>query len=187
VEINIARVPRRERGMTPYECMLSESQERMLIVAKRGREQEVLEIFRRWDLDAAVIGKVTSTGKLTVLDDGRVAAELPIDPLTAGAPLYDRPIAQPEALEGLRAFDPLSVPAPKDLGEALLRILSQPTIASKQWVYEQYDHMVRLGAVLRPGRGDAAVGRRAGFDRAPPPLVACHARLPLLEPLRGPA
>src|SRR5499433_1210423 len=112
IEIDVSRVPRREKGMTPYECMLSESQERMLIVAKSGREQEVIDIFRKWDLDAAVIGKVTSTGELTVLDDGRVAAELPIEPLTAGAPVYDRPIAQPESLEALRAFDPLSVAAP---------------------------------------------------------------------------
>jgi len=185
IELDVARVPRRERGMTPYDCMLSESQERMLIVAKRGREQEVLEIFRRWDLDAAVIGKVTSTGKLTVLDDGRVAAELPIEPLTTGAPVYDRPIAQPESVEALRSFDPLSVPAPKDLGEALLRLLSQPTIASKQWVYQQYDHMVRLGGVLRPGCGDAAVVRVECSNRALAISVDCNARFVLLDPFEG--
>src|SRR6266852_5750657 len=132
IEIDVARVPRREREMTPYECMLSESQERMLIVAKRGREQEVIDLFRKWDLEAVVIGKVTATGKITVLDNARVAGELPIEPLTSGAPLYDRPVARPESFDALHSFDPLSVPAPKDLGDGLLKLLSQPTSGSKE-------------------------------------------------------
>jgi len=185
IEIDVARVPRREREMTPYECMLSESQERMLIVAKRGREQEVLEIFRKWDLDAVVIGKVTGTGNLTVLDGGRAVAELPIEPLTSGAPLYDRPLARPESLEALRAFDPLSVPAPGDLGDALLKLLSQPTIGSKEWVFEQYDHTVRLGGALLPGRGDAAVVRVEGTQRALAVAVDCNARFVFLDPYEG--
>jgi phosphoribosylformylglycinamidine synthase len=185
IEIDVACVPRREKGMTPYECMLSESQERMLIVAKRGRENEVIEIFCKWDLDAAVIGKVTSTGKIVVLEDARVAAELPIEPLTAGAPLYDRPVARPESLDALLAFDPLSVDAPRDLGDALLKLLAQPTIASKEWVFEQYDHMVRLGGVVLPGQGDAAVVRVEGSTRALALAVDCNSRYVFLDPFEG--
>ena len=185
IEIDVARVPRREREMTPYECMLSESQERMLIVAKRGREQEVIDLFRKWDLEAVVIGKVTATGKITVLDNARVAGELPIEPLTSGAPLYDRPVARPESFDALHSFDPLSVPAPKDLGDALLRLLSQPTIGSKEWVFEQYDHTVRLGGALLPGRGDAAVVRVEGSNRALALAVDCNARFVFLDPYEG--
>ncbi len=185
IEIDVARVPRREKGMTPYECMLSESQERMLIVAKRGREHEVIEIFRKWDLDAEVIGKVTSTGKIVVLESDRVAAELPIEPLTAEAPVYDRPVARPEWLDALQSFDPLSVAAPGDLGDALLKLLAQPTIASKEWVFEQYDHSVRLGGVLLPGRGDAAVVRVEGSKRALALSVDCNSRFVFLDPFEG--
>jgi len=185
IEIDVSRVPRREKGMTPYECMLSESQERMLIVAKSGREQEVIDIFRKWDLDAAVIGKVTAAGKIVVREGDRVAAELPIEPLTEGAPRYDRPVARPAWLGALQSFDPLSVPAPKDLGDALLKLLARPTIGSKEWVYEQYDHMVRLGGVLLPGRGDAAVIRVECSNRALALSVDCNSRFVFLDPFEG--
>src|SRR4051812_1690668 len=156
IEIDVGKVPRRETGMTPYEIMLSESQERMVAVAKAGREQEVLDIFHKWDLDAAVIGRVTDTGHVVILDDGKTVADLPVKPLTDGAPIYDRPIKRPEWLDALQAFDPLSVPAPKDLGAALSELIARPTIASKEWVYRQYDHQVRLGGVVLPGAADAA-------------------------------
>ena len=185
IELDVALVPRRETGMSPYECMLSESQERMLLVAKRGRERDVLDIFAKWDLDAVVIGRVTDSGELTVLDAGSTVAQLPIEPLTAGAPLYDRPTRPPAWLEDLLGFDPLSVPAPKDLGEALLKLLSQPTVASKQWVYAQYDHTVRLGGVLRPGRGDAAVVRVECSARGLALAVDCNSRFVLLDPYEG--
>src|SRR5260370_10715615 len=105
IEIDVAKVPRREEGMTPYECMLSESQERMLIVANRGREPEVLEIFRKWDLDVAVIGQVTGSGRIRVLGRGKVVAGLPITPPAPGAPVSDRPLAPTRSLAELMAFD----------------------------------------------------------------------------------
>jgi len=185
IEIDVALVPRREEGMTPYECMLSESQERMLIVARRGREPEVLDVFRKWDLDAAVIGRVTDSGRIVVLEAGKPVADLPIAPLTDGAPVYDRPTARPPWLEALRQLDPLRLPAPKDLGEALLKLLSQPTIASKEWVFEQYDHTVRLGGALLPGRGDAAVVRVETTRKGLALAVDCNARYVFLDPYEG--
>jgi phosphoribosylformylglycinamidine synthase len=185
IEIDVAKVPRRESGMTPYEIMLSESQERMLIVAKRGREQEIIDIFQKWDLDVAVIGKVTDTGKVRILEGGTVVADLPVEPLTDGAPLYDRPLARPKELDGLQAFDVLSLPAPKDLGKALLSLLKSPTVANKEWVYRQYDHMVRLGAVVRPGAGDAAVVRVEGGQKGLALSVDCNARFVFLDPFEG--
>ena len=112
--------------MTPYEIMLSESQERMLIVAKRGREDEVLRIFHKWDLDAAVIGRVTDDGRVRILDGGKEVANLPVTPLTDGAPVYDRPTRRPAEQDALQAFDPLSVPPGRDHGEALLALLARP-------------------------------------------------------------
>jgi len=185
IEIDVAKVPRREEGMTPYECMLSESQERMLIVAKRGREQEVLEIFRKWDLDVAVIGQVTGSGRIRVLESGKVVADLPIAPLTEGAPVYDRPLARPRSLDELQRFDPLSLGPPKDLAEALLKLLSSPTISSKEAIYTQYDHMVRLGGVLLPGKGDAAVVRIEGSRKALALSVDCNSRFVSLDPYEG--
>src|SRR5439155_116743 len=185
IELDVAKVPRREEGMTPYEVMLSESQERMVIVAKQGREQEVLDIFHKWDLDAAVIGRVTGDGRVRILDAGELVADLPVKPLTDAAPLYDRPTARPKELDALVAFDPLSLPPPKDLGEALLKLLSRPTIASKEWVFEQYDHMVRLGGALLPGRGDAAVVRIETSEKGLALASDCNGRLCFLDPYEG--
>jgi len=185
IEIDIALVPRREEGMTPYEVMLSESQERMLIVAKRGREEEVLRIFHKWDLDAAVIGKVTDSGRHVVLERGKVVSDLPVGPLTDGAPVYDRPVKRPAEQDALAAFDPLSLPAPGDLGEALLGLLARPTIASKEWVFQQYDHSVRLGGVVKPGKGDAAVVRVECGEKGLALAVDCNARMVFLDPYEG--
>jgi phosphoribosylformylglycinamidine synthase len=185
IEIDVAKVPRREEGMTPYEVMLSESQERMLIVAKRGREDEVLRIFHKWDLDAAVIGRVTDDGRVRILDAGKEVANLPVSPLTDGAPLYDRPTRRPPEQDALQQFDPLLVPSGKDHGETLLALLARPTIASKEWLIRQYDHTVRLGAVVRPGPADAAVVRVERSQKGLALAVDCNARFVQLDPFEG--
>ena len=184
IEIDVAKVPRREEGMTPYEVMLSESQERMLIVAKRGREDEVLRIFHKWDLDAAVIGRVTDDGRVRILDGGKEVANLPVTPLTDGAPIYDRPTRRPAEQDALQSFDPLSVAPGRDHGETLLALLARPTIASKEWLIRQYDHTVRLGAAVRPGPADAAVVRveRSGKGLA---LAVLQRAVRLPRPVRG--
>src|SRR5215471_9478649 len=141
VEIDVMHVPQREAGMTPYEIMLSESQERMLLVVKKGREAEVEKIFEKWDLHAAHIGEVTTDGLMRVKDHGRVVAEIPNTALVDEAPVYDRPTKPPAYIKEVRALDPSSLTpiAPTD---AFLRLLGSPAIASKRWVYRQYDTMV---------------------------------------------
>jgi phosphoribosylformylglycinamidine synthase subunit PurL len=171
--------------MTPYEVMLSESQERMLIVAKRGREDEVLRIFHKWDLDAAVIGRVTDDGRVRILDGAKEVANLPVSPLTDGAPIYDRPTRRPPEQDALQGFDPLSVPPGRDHGETLLALLARPTIASKEWIIRQYDHTVRLGAVVRPGPADAAVVRVERSEKGLALAVDCNARFVYLDPFEG--
>jgi phosphoribosylformylglycinamidine synthase len=163
LDLFLDRVPLREEGMTPYEILLSESQERMLLVAAEGKEDVVLRICEKWDLDVAVIGRVTSSGRWRAHWHGKVVADLPVDPLTEGAPKYERPMRPHPALPALHRFDPSALPEPADLGAALLRLVARPTIASKEWVYRQYDHMVRLVGAVRPG-GDAAVVRIAVGD-----------------------
>jgi len=154
IEIDLARVPKREAGMTPYEILLSESQERMLIIAKRGCENVVREVFEKWDVPCAEIGHVTDDGMMRVRNNGSVAAEIPAKPLAEEAPLYSREAKAP-AITAIydRRIDDL----PKiDHHRALRWLLSDPTIASKNWVYRQYDHTVRIGTVVKPG-SDAAV------------------------------
>ncbi|MFL5263586.1 MAG: phosphoribosylformylglycinamidine synthase subunit PurL [Anaeromyxobacteraceae bacterium] len=165
LDLYVDQVPRREEGMTPYEVLLSESQERMLLVAARGREDEVRRICERWDLDVAVIGIVTGTGRWRVLSNGAAVADIPVLPLTDSAPRYERPMRPHPALPALHAVDLGALPQPDDLGEVLLELVARPTIASKEWVYRQYDHMVRLVGAVRPG-GDAAVVRLAVSDPA---------------------
>ena len=167
IEIDLARVPQREAHMTPYEMMLSESQERMLLVAARGREREVFDVFHKWGLDAVEIGKVTSDGKLRVLNHGVVAAEIPAHALAEEGPRYNRPCAAPA-----RATSPAN-PAPfpfakpgADLTENFRKLLASPTIASKKWVTDQYDSMVRTNTRVGPGQGDAAVLRLKETKRA---------------------
>ncbi|CAI8002666.1 Phosphoribosylformylglycinamidine synthase subunit PurL [Geodia barretti] len=156
IEIDLAKVPQREQGMTPYEIMLSESQERMLLVAERGREEEILRIFRKWEIDAVTIGKVTRDGMLRILDRGKKVAEIPNRALTDEAPVYRRPVAAPAP--------PSPEPAPPsgslslDWGKVLECFLGSPNLSSREWVYRQYDHMVRTNTVQAPG-ADAAVVR----------------------------
>jgi phosphoribosylformylglycinamidine synthase II len=166
IEIDLARVPQRETGMTPYEMMLSESQERMLLVAERGREREVFDVFQKWGLDAVEIGRVTDDGKLRVLNHGRVAAEIPAHALAEEGPRYERPIAAPKAAAA--SGTPLVEFAREgtDLTENFRRLLASPAIASKYWVTEQYDSMVRTNTRVGPGSGDAAVVRLKESKRA---------------------
>ena len=165
IEIELDRVPQRETGMTAYEMMLSESQERMLLVAERGREAEVFRVFRKWGLDVVEIGRVTSDGMLRVLHHGQIAAEIPADALAEQAPVYQRPIAPPKPSSAREARVPLS-PAGADLTANFRRLLAAPAIASKRWVFEQYDHMVRTNTIVFPGAADAAVVRLKGTSRA---------------------
>jgi phosphoribosylformylglycinamidine synthase len=158
--LDVDAVPRRETGMTPYEVMLSESQERMLLVAKKGREQEVFAICDKWDLAHSLVGRVTSSGKLVVESGGAVVAELPIKPLTDDAPSYDRPRQRPAWQDEIQKMP--EVPPPRDLLAAFKAVLASPSIASKEWAIRQYDHMVRIGTAVRPGAGDAAVVRFTG-------------------------
>jgi phosphoribosylformylglycinamidine synthase II len=165
IEIDLARVPQRETGMTPYEIMLSESQERMLLVAERGREREVFGVFSKWGLDAVEIGKVTDDGKLRVLDHGRVVAEIPAHAIAEEGPRYERPIAAPVASEA--AGGPLVefAAAGADLTENFRELLASPAIASKYWITEQYDSMVRTNTRFGPGASDAAVLRLKETER----------------------
>jgi phosphoribosylformylglycinamidine synthase II len=164
IEIELARVPQREPSMTPYEMMLSESQERMLLVAERGREQEVLTVFAKWGLDAVEIGRVTEDGLLRVLHRGRIAAEIPAHALAEEGPVYQRPLAAPApvANERLVKFGA----AGADVTENFRSLLAAPAIASKRWIWEQYDYMVRTNTLEPPGAGDAAVVRVKGTKRA---------------------
>jgi phosphoribosylformylglycinamidine synthase len=185
MEIELSRVPQRETGMTPYEILLSESQERMLLVARRGREDDVRRVFAKWELDAVEIGRVTKDGTLTVRRHGEVVAEVPVDALADG-PRYEKPTAPPAWLAELHAFDPLSLPEPADYGDALLRLCGSPTIASKAWAFRQYDQQVGLNTLVRPG-SDAAVLRIKGTRRAIAMSTDGNGRQVLLDPRRGAA
>jgi phosphoribosylformylglycinamidine synthase II len=184
VELELSKVPLREPGMTPYEIMLSESQERMLMVAKAGRENDVIRICRKWDLDVAVIGRVTDTEKVVLKSHGQIVAEIPAKALADDGPRYERPSAPPAFQELLQALNYDALPDVKDANQALLALLSSPTIASKRWVYEQYDHMVRTNTLVRPG-SDAAVLRVKGTDKALAVSVDCNSRYCLLNPYEG--
>jgi phosphoribosylformylglycinamidine synthase II len=185
IELDLSLVPQREQGMTAYEMLLSESQERMLIVAHSGREREVVEIFSKWDLDAVVIGRVRDTGRIQVIHNGETVADIPVSLLTDEAPKYQRPMAKPSPKSNVQSpmsgritegprFGQSVTDSNKDqstknedqnCNEALLTLLSTPNIASKQWVYRQYDHMVRTNTAVLPG-ADAAVVRIKETRRA---------------------
>ncbi len=189
VEIDVSRVPQRETGMTPYEIMLSESQERMLLVVKRGREAEIERIFDKWDLHASHIGEVTGDGMLRVKERGIVVAEIPNRALTDEAPLYHRPMATPEYLAEVRTLDldGLTAAAPEagtSAGATLLALLGSPAIGSKRWVYRQYDHMVRTNTVNLPGMG-AGVVRIKETGRALAMSVDGNGRYCYLDPRHG--
>jgi phosphoribosylformylglycinamidine synthase II len=183
-------VPQRARDLDPYEMMLSESQERMLLVAKHGREDEVAAIFRKWDLDAVVVGRVTDTGRVIVSWHGETVADIPVDPITEMAPRYDRPHHPPADLASRweLSLSAIADPSPGAAATArLLATLAAPNIASRQWIYRQYDHSVRVGTVRRPGDSDAAVIRLPDGDRGIALTVDCNPRLCYLDPFRGAA
>ena len=185
VEIEMADVPVREAGMTPYEILLSESQERMLVVAERGREHEVRRILEKWELEAAEIGRVTDDGRFRVLESGAVVADIPALPLTQGCPTYEREGVESEDVRALRSADLSEHLIPQgDLTRSFLLLLSSPNVASKRWIYEQYDSTVRTGTVVRPG-GDAGVIRIRGTDRAVAATTDCNGRFVYLAPRRG--
>ena len=184
IEIELDRVPQRETGMSAYEIMLSESQERMLLVAERGREEEVLGVFRKWGLDAVEIGTVIASPTLRVKQHGEIVAEIPNQALTDEAPVYQRPLAQPPRTVPLEPPVPLRSRSGEELREDLLRLLASPTIASKRWITEQYDTMVRTNTVIGPG-GDAALLRIKETSQGLAMSVDGNGRYCFLDPRRG--
>jgi phosphoribosylformylglycinamidine synthase subunit PurL len=159
IEIDLAKVPQRETGMTPYEIMLSESQERMLLVAEKGREHEVLAVFKKWGLDAVVVGNVTEGGIARINDNGRVAAQIPAHPLAEEGPVYHRPIAAPAPRIETEKDWLVFAPEGANLTARFVKLLASPAIASKRWITEQYDTSVRTNTLAGPGASDAAVVR----------------------------
>jgi phosphoribosylformylglycinamidine synthase len=183
-DVELDRVPQREPGMTPYEILLSESQERMLLVVERGRESEVQRIFQKWELDAVPIGHVTADGVLRARMRGEVVAEVAVRALTDEAPVYDRPRSRPDWLDAARALDLRTLPEPADPGAVLLRLLSAPTIASKRSIWRQYDHQVGINTLVLPG-SDAAVLRIKGTSRAIAVATDGNGRYGYLDPFLG--
>jgi phosphoribosylformylglycinamidine synthase subunit PurL len=185
MDVELSRVPQRETGMTPYEILLSESQERMLLVAARGREEEVRRVFARWELDAVEIGRVTEGSELTARLHGEVVARVPVE-LLAEAPKYRKPTAEPAWLAERRAFDPLTLAEPSDYTAALAELLASPTIASKEWAFRQYDQQVGINTLVLPG-SDAAVLRVKGTRRALAVSTDGNGRQVFLDPRQGAA
>jgi phosphoribosylformylglycinamidine synthase len=183
VRLEVDRVPRREHGMTPEECLLSESQERMLVVAGKGREADLARVCAKWGLDAAVVGAVTDTGRLDVYDGESLVASIPARALTDDAPKYDRPRRKPQDLEA--KWGEIAPPPLADVARAVLDLVARPTIASKRWIYRQFDHTVRAGTVVRPGQGDAGVVRLPGTDKAVAISVGASQRFCALDPRLG--
>ncbi|MBP8234935.1 phosphoribosylformylglycinamidine synthase subunit PurL [Rhizorhabdus sp.] len=179
IELDMNAVPCRETGMTPYEMMLSESQERMLMVLKPGREAEAEAIFRKWELDFAVIGRVTETGRMVLRFDGEVVCDIPLGPLADEAPLYDRPWVPTPARAPLGP-----VPAKGSVAENLMTLMASPDLASRRWIWEQYDHMVGADTVQRPG-GDAAVVRVHGTSKGIAISTDCTPRYVFADPVQG--
>jgi phosphoribosylformylglycinamidine synthase len=190
LEIDLTLVPQRETGMTAYEMLLSESQERMLIVARHGREREVVEIFNNWDLDAVVIGRVVEGDRLTVIHNGVVEANLPVKALTDEAPKYERPMRNPGRQGPASEVESTTVStldlgnATRDLGHALLTLLASPNICSKAWVFQQYDHMVRTNTAVLPG-SDAAVVRIKETRRAIAMCLDGNGKFVAIDPRMG--
>ncbi len=183
LELDLDRVPQREAGMSAYEMMLSESQERMLAILSPGREADAEAIFARWGLDAAVIGTTTETGRIVLRHRGEVVCDLPLAPLTDDAPLYDRPHTAPAKAPRLKAAD---IPAPEDWAQALIRLLGSPDLASRRWIWEQYDRHVMADSLEESDTGaDAAVVRVHGARKAVAMTCDCTPRYVAADPLEG--
>jgi phosphoribosylformylglycinamidine synthase subunit PurL len=181
IELDLNKVPQRETGMTPYEMMLSESQERMLMILKPGREKFAEDIFHKWGLDFAVIGTITDTEHLVLTFNGETVCDIPLAPIGDNAPLYERPFVRTPKPA---ALDAKSVPAPNDLGATLIKLMGCPDLASRRWVWEQYDHMVMADTIQRPG-GDAAVVRIHGTEKALAISTDCTPRYCFADPEMG--
>ena len=184
IELNLSAVPLRESGMTPYEVLLSESQERMLLVAKQGSEEEISRIFEKWDLDAVVVGRVTGDRQFRAFWQGEEVAHIPVSALTKDAPSYQRPTVPPAYRDQVQQLDVSTVSEPKDLGIALKQVLASPNIASKEWIYRQYDQFVRTNTVIAPG-ADAAVVRVKGTGKGLALAVDGNSRYCYLDPYVG--
>jgi phosphoribosylformylglycinamidine synthase subunit PurL len=185
VVLDTARVPVREVGMTPYEILLSESQERMLVVAKRGHEDQVRQILEKWELEAEPVGAVTDDGQFRIEEDGVVVANIPALPLTDGCPTYEREGIEADEVRELRERDLTEFLSPKgDLTDDFLELLGSPNVASRRWIYEQFDTTVRTSTVIRPG-GDAGVIRIDGTDRGIAATTDCNGRYCYLNPREG--
>jgi phosphoribosylformylglycinamidine synthase len=184
VELDLSAVPLREPGMTPYEILLSESQERMLLVARRGSEAEIKKIFDKWDLDAVVVGRVTDDRQFCALWRGQEVARIPVSALTKDAPAYQRPAAPSPERDRVQQLDLAAVSEPKDLGQALKQLIGSPNIASKEWIYRQYDQFVRTNTVIACG-ADAAVIRVKGTGKGLALTVDGNGRYCYLDPYVG--
>ncbi len=189
IEMDLDRVPQRAADMTPYELLLSESQERMLLVAEAGREEEVCRVFERWDLDAVVVGRVTGDGRMVVRWHDQVVVDIPVDPVAKSAPVLDRPTRVPGDLGERQKLDPAALEPEADLPGALAALLDSPNLGAKQWVWRQYDSLVQGSTVIGPG-GDAALVRikhedGTATDRAAALAVDCNPRWCWLDPFRG--
>ncbi|MCC9626129.1 phosphoribosylformylglycinamidine synthase subunit PurL [Thalassospira sp. MA62] len=183
IEMNLDLVPQRETGMTPYEMMLSESQERMLLVVKAGHEDEIEAIVTKWGLHAVKVGEVIEEKVLRLVHQGEVAAEVPVDALAEDAPVYHKPSKVPAYYEAFQAMEPVT-PIVEDVMATWKDVLSMPSIASKRWVYEQYDHMVQTSTVVAPG-SDAAVIRIRETEKSLAMTTDCNAKYVYLDPRVG--
>ena len=184
MEIDLDKVPLREKGMTPYEIMLSESQERMLVVVEKGKEEDVQKVFKKWGLNAATIGKITDDGMIRVIKEGKIVAEVPAKSLAEDAPQYIREEKVPKWQEEVNKLDINEIKPPEDMNKALKDVISSLNIASKEWIYSQYDYMVRTDTVITPGM-DAAVVRIKGTKKAVALTTDCNGRYCYLDPYIG--
>jgi phosphoribosylformylglycinamidine synthase len=182
VELTLDHVPQREEGMTAYEMMLSESQERMLMVLKPGREAQAEAIFTKWELDFAVIGHLTDTGRIVIRHKGQVEADIPLAPLESEAPLYRRPT---EDTPPQPVLDAATIPDPIGIEAALMRLVSSPDLCSRRWIWDQYDALVNGQTVKRPGAADAAIVRIEDHDRALAMTTDCTPRYVVADPVEG--
>ena len=187
MKIDLDKVPAREEGMTAYELLLSESQERMLVVAEKGREQEIIDVYDKWDLHAVVIGEVVEGDRCTYWKEGEVKADIPADSLVlgGGAPQYVREAIRPAYLDDVQGFDTGSLNHPENHNDILLKLMASPNIASKRWVHEQYDTTVRTNTVNAPGNSDSGLIRIKGTKKGLAAKTDCNGRYVYLNPRKG--
>lgn len=187
MRIDLDKVPTRQANMKPFEILLSESQERMLIVAKKGQEHLLFEVFDKWDLECEHIGEVTDTGRLEFFQDGACIANVPAEPLVlgGGAPVYDREYSEPAYVAEIAAFDPQSIPEPSDMVATAKQLFASPNIVSKRWIYEQYDSMVRTNSMSTNLPSDAALVRVKGTNKALAVTTDCNSDYVKADPYRG--